>query len=70
MVKDGETGLKFKYANIDDLRSKIHWMFEHQEEAKKMGENGYKLIETVYSPGAHYHRLMEVFNKVLKGKQS
>ena len=41
-------------------------MFKHQEEAKKMGENGYKLIETVYSPEAHYQQLVEVFNKVLK----
>lgn len=68
MVKDGETGLKFKYADIDDLRSKIHWMFEHQEEAKKMGENGYKLIETVYSPYAHYRQLISVMEKVIKKK--
>lgn len=64
MVNDGETGLKFKYKDIDDLRSKIRWMFEHQEEAKKMGENGYKLIETVYSPDAHYQQLMKIFYKV------
>lgn len=66
MVKEGETGLKFKYADIDDFREKIRWMFEHQEEAKKMGENGYKLIETVYSPEAHYKTLMRIFNKLVK----
>ena len=66
MVSNGETGLKFKYADAKDLITKVQYMFEHQEEAKKMGENGYKLIETVYSPEAHYQQLMEVFNKVMK----
>lgn len=68
MVKEGETGLKFKYADIEDFREKIRWMFEHQEEAKKMGENGYKLIETVYSPEAHYETLMSIFEKLVNKK--
>ena len=58
--------MKFKYADAKDLITKVQYMFKHQEEAKKMGENGYKLIETVYSPEAHYQQLVEVFNKVLK----
>lgn len=66
MVKDGETGFKFKYADIEDFRDKIRWMFEHEEEAKKMGKNGYKLIDTVYSPETHYDRLMKIFNSVLE----
>lgn len=68
MVREGETGLKFKYADIEDFREKIRWMFEHQEEAKRMGENGYKLIETVYSPEAHYETLMGIFEKLVKKK--
>ena len=66
MVSNAETGLKFKYADAKDLITKVQYMFKHQEEAKKMGENGYKLIETVYSPEAHYQQLVGVFNKVLK----
>ena len=64
-VEDG-TGLKFKYADIEDFREKIHWMFEHQIEAKKMGENGYRLIETVYSPEVHYQSLMKIFNGLVR----
>lgn len=66
MVEDGKTGLKFKYADIEDFRSKIKWMFEHIEKAKKMGENGYKKVETIYSPKSHYEQLMNLFNKVIK----
>lgn len=68
MVKDYETGLKFQYADIDDFRQKIIYMFEHIDEAKTMGENGYKLVETVYSPNAHYEQLMKVFEKVMRYK--
>lgn len=66
MVEDGETGLKFKYGDVDDLRTKIQYMFEHTEDARRMGENGYQLIRTKYSPSSHYNQLMEVFKKVLK----
>lgn len=66
MVREKETGLKFEYANVDDLRNRINWMFNHLEEAKVMGENGYKLIESIYSPDAHYNELVNVFNTVLK----
>ena len=66
MVNEGKTGMKFKYADLEDFRKKITYLMEHPEETKKMGENGYKLIETKYSPETHYKALMEVFNLVLK----
>lgn len=69
MVKDGETGLKFKYADLEDFRNKIQWMFEHQDEAKRMGEAGYKLVETIYSPETHYETLMKVFVKIVNKKK-
>lgn len=66
MVTDGETGLKFKYADIEDFREKIRWMFEHQKNAKTMGENGYRLIETTYSPEAHYQTLIKLMEKTIR----
>lgn len=70
MVKDGETGLKFKYRDLDDFRQKIRWMFEHTEEAKLMGEAGYKLVETVYSPDTHYNALMKLMTKVIANNKN
>jgi glycosyltransferase involved in cell wall biosynthesis len=66
MVHEGETGLKFKYADINDFRKKIIYMFEHMDDAKKMGEKGYELIETKYSPETHYKALMNVFDGALR----
>lgn len=65
MVEEGQTGLKFKYADLDDFRKKITYMFENMDKAQMMGENGYKLIETRYSPETHYQALMKVFEKVM-----
>lgn len=65
MVTDGKTGLKFRYADIEDFREKIRWMFEHQKDARIMGENGYKLIETTYSPKTHYQALMKLMEKTI-----
>lgn len=69
MVKDGETGLKFKYGDLDDFREKIRWMFEHKDEANAMGEAGYKLVETAYSPEAHYEALMRLMELVIGNKK-
>lgn len=70
MIREGETGLKFKYGDIDDLKHKIKYMFEHPEETKKMGENGYELIETIYSPETHYHTLTNLFKRVILNNTS
>lgn len=66
MVDEGKTGLKFKYADLADFRRCITYMFEHPDKAQTMGEEGYKLIETKYSPETHYQVLMKVFGKVTK----
>lgn len=66
MVDEGITGMKFKYADLDDLRRCITYMMEHPDGSRAMGENAYKLIETKYSPESHYETLMKVITKVLK----
>lgn len=68
MVDDERTGLKFRYADLGDFRKKITCMFENPDKARIMGENGYKLIETKYSPETHYKELIRVFEKCNKGK--
>ena len=38
LVHDNQTGLTFKYADIEDFRTKVKYMFEHVNEAQQMGE--------------------------------
>ena len=65
MVDEGNTGMKFRYADLDDLRRCVSYMIEHSEASKTMGENAYHLIETKYSPESHYNKLIELMNKVI-----
>lgn len=66
LVHDNQTGLTFKYADIQDFKEKIKYMFEHECEAKLMGENGYNQILSSYSPVQHYNQLMKLFNQIVK----
>ena len=65
MVDEGNTGMKFRYADLDDLRRVVSYMIEHPEASKTMGENAYRLIETKYSPESHYNKLIGLMNKVV-----
>ena len=65
MVDEGNTGMKFRYADLDDLRRCVSYMIEHPEASMAMGENAYHLIETKYSPESHYNKLIELMNKVI-----
>lgn len=64
MVDEGITGMKFKYADLDDLRRCVTYMMEHPDGSRAMGENAYRLIETKYSPESHYEKLMDVFGRI------
>jgi len=66
LVVDGGTGLTFKYADSKELKMKVCKMFGHPEQAKDMGENGYKSIERCYSPEVHYEELMDLFNSITR----
>ena len=66
LVKDHETGLTFKYADIMDFKRTVEYMFNHPDQAQLMGENAYKVLLDNYSPETHYERLMNLFEGVLK----
>ena len=65
LVRDGETGLTFRYADVMDLRDKIDYLFQHVVEARKMGENAFQELVSRYLPEVHYHQLMDLFGKVV-----
>ena len=68
LVKDGETGLTFKYADIGNLKKKIKSMFDSPNKAALMGVNGYKTLVKEYSPQVHYVQLMNLFKTVINPK--
>lgn len=65
MIDDGETGLKFKYKDIEDLREKISYFSGHPVEARRMGEKAFEQLIEKYSPKIHYGNLMNLFNEII-----
>jgi len=64
LVKPNETGLLFKYADTADLIDNAEYMLSNADDAKRMGEEAYRRVETIYCPKTHYKALMSVFEKV------
>ena len=65
IVVDGLSGLHFEFGNVDDLRDKVVWAFEHPAEMFQMGRNARKMYETKYTAERNYQMLIEIYNKVL-----
>ena len=69
LVKDSQTGLLFKYADINNLREKMKCMFDQKDRARKMGENGYSVLAMSYSPDVHYQQLLTLFGHLVIHKK-
>ena len=65
-VINGETGLLFKYKDVDDLKQKVKYLFEHPQKAEEYGHNARKLIDTKYSIKGHVDALLKLFESVTK----
>ena len=68
-VEDGKTGLLFKYKDVDDLRSKVEYLFGHPEKAEEFGNNARKLIDTKFSINNHVNMLLNLFYETVNVKK-
>ncbi len=69
LVIDNETGLLFKLKDVEDLRSKIKYLFENPGINKQLGENAFDKLNKEYSSTEHYKKLMGLFKKVVDDHQ-
>lgn len=67
LVHNHETGLTFRYADVEDFRKQVNYAFEHPDDIQRMGENGYRDILDKYSPEVHYKLVNNLFEEVMKG---
>ena len=59
LVEEGQTGTLFPRADYQALRERAQWMLTHEDDAQRMGQEGFQRILHQYSPEEHYHRLSE-----------
>lgn len=66
LVKNNVTGLTFPYADVDALRKCVRYMLDNPAEAKRMGDEAFRLLSEKLSPERHYDALIEIFNSVIR----
>ncbi|KAF0232748.1 MAG: hypothetical protein FD177_2230 [Desulfovibrionaceae bacterium] len=66
LVRDGQTGLLYKAADVGDLREKLIWAMEHPAQLAQLGRKAREHLDTEFSPKAHYDTLMTILRSVLK----
>ena len=59
-------GFCYNYNSSESLKEKIGYMFEHPEESKLKGENGFKSLLSNFSEESHYLKLISIFNRLSK----
>lgn len=65
LVADGITGCLFERANPDSLAAGIEKIVSDENARLGMAKNARDLVAGDYSPGYHYDRLMEVYERVM-----
>ncbi len=68
LVKENETGLTFEMGDSDDLSSKIEYLENHPDRAIEIGTNAGVFVRQELDAKTHYHKLMEVYQKILDQK--
>lgn len=66
LVIDGKSGLTFEIGNHQELAKRIDELLENPDSARKMGENGRKLVENELNKDKYYKRIMSVYESLKK----
>jgi glycosyltransferase involved in cell wall biosynthesis len=61
IIADGVTGLHFEAGNIEDLRQKAEWAWEHPAEMQDMGRRGRREFERKYMAEQNIRMLEEAY---------
>jgi glycosyltransferase involved in cell wall biosynthesis len=64
VVEESKSGLLFEAGHVDQLAQKVRFLWEHPDEAERMGEYGHQLSKTKYSPEQGYRNLINIFSQI------
>jgi glycosyltransferase involved in cell wall biosynthesis len=70
LVHHGETGLLYRCGNVDELVSSIQGLVSNPQLPETMGCVGWELVRANYTPETHYEKLLDVYEKLCRQKES
>ena len=65
IVKESGCGVLTNPTDIDEITEVIIYLIEHQEDAKRMGENGRRSVEEKYNWNEMEKRLLKIYKEIL-----
>lgn len=65
IVSDCETGMHFTPGTPEELAEKIHWAWDHPEQAQAMGRAARRDFEKKYTADINYKELMAIYKQVI-----
>lgn len=68
LVINGKTGLTFPYADSEALAAACRHLLDDKEDARRMGENAFELLNEKYLARQHYDALMKLFGSLTANK--
>lgn len=66
LVKNEQSGLTYKYDDIDDLASKMATLFNIEELVTEYGANAKKQANELYGKDMYYKNIMSIYEKLVK----
>jgi len=66
LIDENNTGLIFQRGNEESLAEKINFLLENPKVTEELGINSRKKVEAEYNEMLHYHKILQVYSKVLK----
>jgi len=65
IIEDGVSGFLYEPGDYDQLAEKIEWLIKNPKEAKKMGENGYKIVSDKFSKNNYSGKIVRILREVI-----
>lgn len=66
LVKNEQSGLTYKYDDVNDLSNKMKLLFDNENLVKQYGENAKKQAQREYSNEKYYEEIISIYYKVLE----
>lgn len=66
LVKNEQSGLTYKYDDVDDLANKMETLFNNKDLVSKYGANAKKQASELYGKDIYYKNIMSIYEKLVK----
>ena len=66
LIVQNETGLLYKYDDVEDLADEMNKLYKNKELVQNMGKNAKKYAADNYSADNYYKNIIKIYNEVIK----